>query len=75
MQAIRDAPSGAGNVTLNRRAYYVARCVAAGALSESEAVEALYAAALDRKIPRLEARDTIKSAFRSGFARPLERAS
>ena len=72
MQAVRNAPSGAANNTLNRRAYYVARCVAAGALTETEAVEALYTAALDRKIPGYEARDTIKSAFRSGLARPVE---
>jgi hypothetical protein len=73
MAAIRDAPSGAANDTLNRRAHYVARCVAGGALSEEEAVNALYAAALDRRIPAREAIATLKSAFRSGRARPLER--
>ena len=73
MLAVRNAPSGTANDTLNRRAYYVARCVAAGAITEIEAVEALYAAALDRKIPRTEARDTIRSAFRSGLSRPVER--
>ena len=73
MQAVRDAPSGAANDTLNRRAYYVARCVAAGALSETEAVNALYAAALDRRIPAREAIATLKSAFSSGKSRPLER--
>ena len=73
MKAVRDAPSGAANDTLNRRAYYVARCVAAGALSETEAVNALYAAALDRRIPAREAIATLKSAFSSGRSKPLER--
>ena len=75
VDAIRCAPSGAGNDTLNRRAYYVFRLVAAGLLSEAEAIDALYAAALDRRIPRLEARDTIRSACRSGFKSPVERVS
>ena len=73
MRAVRDAPSGAANDTLNRRPYYIARCVAAGALSETEAVDALYAAALDRRIPAREAIATLKSAFASGKSRPLER--
>lgn len=75
VDAIRTAPSGASNDTLNARAFYVARVVAAGLLSESEAIDALYAAALDRRIPRMEARDTLKSAFRSGWAKPLERVA
>jgi hypothetical protein len=74
IRAIQTAPSGAGNDTLNRRSYYVARWVAAGAISETEAVEGLYAAALDRAIPRPEARATIKSAFRKGLTRPMEPA-
>jgi hypothetical protein len=75
VDAIRSAPSGSGNDTLNRRAHYVFRCVAAGLLSEGEAIDALYAAALDRRIPRMEARDTIKSARRAGYQKPLEAVS
>lgn len=71
---IQSAPSGTANVTLNRKAFAVARHCAAGVLSESEAVEALYAAARARSVPHLEAKDTIRSAFRGGYRRPLEAA-
>jgi len=73
MQAIRDAPSGSANTTLNRRAFYIARCVAGGALNESEAIEGIYCAAQNRGIPLREIIDTVKSAWRGGFAKPLER--
>lgn len=71
--AIRCAPSGNANNTLNKKAFYVARCVAGGLLSEVEATETLYAAAIDRQIPGREVIYTLKSAFRSGYARPLEK--
>ena len=66
------APQGAANTTLNKEAFSVARHVAAGTLGENEAVDVLYAAARHRKIPDHEARATIKSAFRAGYAKPFE---
>lgn len=70
---IHTAGSGAGNDTLNKAAYMVARDVGAGAITEREATENLYAAAQARCIPGREALDTIKSAMRAGMARPRER--
>jgi hypothetical protein len=69
---IRSAPPGAANDTLNRRAYILARWVAAGVLGERDAVEFCYAAAHDRKIPLPEARATIRSAFRKGLLLPMQ---
>jgi hypothetical protein len=69
--AIQRAPKGTSNDTLNRWAFAVARFVGAGLLGEIEAVEALYAAARARKIPHEEARSTIRSAFKGGYAKPM----
>jgi hypothetical protein len=71
VDAILGAASGTANDTLNRQAFAVARHIAGGTLSESEAAEALYAAARNRTIPDLEARDTIRSAFKGGYSKPL----
>lgn len=70
---IQSASSGAANDTLNRFVYSVARDVGAGSITEREATENLYAAAQTRGVPGREALDTIKSAMRSGMARPRER--
>jgi len=72
-EVILGAPRGCGNTTLNNEAYAIARHVAAGSLSEAEAVDTLYAAARHRAIPDIEARATIKSAFTAGYAKPHER--
>jgi Bifunctional DNA primase/polymerase, N-terminal len=72
IDAIRYAPKGAANSTLNGNSYSVARYVAAGLLSENEAVSALYAAARQRRIPHQEAKDTIRSAFKGGSSKPIE---
>ena len=69
-EAVLSACSGSGNSTLNKEAFSVARHVAAGTLGEAEAVDVLYAAARHRRIPDREARDTIRSAFRAGYAKP-----
>ena len=68
---IRNAPGGTANDTLNRRAFILARWVAAGLVGESEAIEHLAVAADERGIPRPEARATIKSAFRRGLTQPM----
>ena len=69
---ISSAPSGQANDTLNREAFAVARFVAAGKITEAEAEKGIYAAARARNIPDREARDTIRSAFRSGMRLPVE---
>ena len=71
VDAILSAPKGTANDTLNRQSFAVARHVAGGTLNESEAAAALYAAARNRNIPDYEARDTIKSGFKGGYAKPL----
>jgi hypothetical protein len=68
---IRNAPGGTANDTLNRRAFILARWVAAGHVGEAEAIEHLAVAADERGIPRPEARATIKSAFRRGLTQPM----
>lgn len=73
MGRVRTAGDGGRNDTLNRATYSVARDVAAGTLSEAEATECLYAAAIDTGLPRPEAIATIKSAMRAGMRRPRER--
>lgn len=74
VDSVATAPSGAANDVLNRESFAVARHCAAGVLSEHEAIEALYAAARARSVPHLEAKDTIRSAFRGGYRHPLEAA-
>lgn len=72
-ERVATAPSGAANSTLNREAFIVARHVAAGTISEAEAVAVLFDAARWRKIPNSEARATIMSGMRGGYSNPLAR--
>ncbi len=72
VENVMRAPMGAGNDTLNRQCFVAARYVAAGLLSEDEAVQALYAAARSRNIPHREAKDTIRSGFSAGLKCPVE---
>lgn len=74
LDAVRNAGPGTRNHTLNRECFAVARHVAAGTLSETEAVEALYAAARSAGLDHLECKDTIRSGFRSGSRHPAEAA-
>ena len=69
---VMDAGEGGRNDTLNRQSYRVGRYVAAGLISENEAVEALYAAARQIGLPHLEIKATLQSAFRSAASRPME---
>lgn len=64
--AVMDAPPGARNDTLNRRAYQVGRLIGAGLLAEGEAVDALYGAARSAGLDHAEVRETIRSGIRSG---------
>ena len=63
------------NATLNKEAFAVARHVAAGMLSEQEAVSALTIAALHAGLDKSEIRDTITSGFRAGYTSPWEARS
>lgn len=72
MTEIENAPSGAGNVTLNRQAFRIGRWCGAGLLSEYEAQDAILYAASRRNIPRNEARDTTRSGIRAGMKNPIQ---
>jgi hypothetical protein len=72
VHAVRDAPSGAANDTLNKQAFKLGSWCASGFLSESEAADCLYNAARMRSIPDREAQATIKSGLRAGLAHPVE---
>lgn len=72
VHAVQDAPSGAANDTLNRRAYSLGRWIGAGLLSTDDATSALLHAASQRSIPQPEARATIRSGLRAGQRNPLE---
>ena len=72
LDAIMSAGDGTRNDVLNRRAFTVARYVAAGMIGEHEAIEGLHAAARQIGLPHVEIKSTIQSAFRSGFKKPME---
>ncbi|WP_406586531.1 bifunctional DNA primase/polymerase [Asaia lannensis] len=70
-ERIVNAASGNANHTLNKEAFIVARHVAAGTISEAEAVSVLFDAARWRKIPNPEAKSTILSGMRGGYQHPM----
>jgi len=70
--AVIDAPVGARNDVLNRRAYQAGRMIGAGLLGEMEAVEALYGAARQAGLDHDETRNTIRSGISSGRRSPME---
>ena len=72
IHAVQDAPKGQANHTLNKQAFRLGTWCGAGLLSESEAVETLYAAARSRRVPHREARDTIRSGFTAGVRQPVQ---
>ena len=72
IHAVQDAPSGAANDTLNKAAFQLGTWCGAGLLTESEAWDAIYAAARQRSIPHLEAKDTIKSGLKAGLRCPVQ---
>ncbi|MFE8962132.1 hypothetical protein [Streptomyces iakyrus] len=68
--AIVGAPDGDQNNTINRAAFSVGTLVAAGALGEAEAREALLSAARAGNHPEGRARPSIESGLRSGQQHP-----
>ncbi|NJP73192.1 hypothetical protein [Streptomyces sp. C1-2] len=67
---IVGAPDGDQNNMINRAAFNVGTLVAAGALSEADAREALLSAALAGNHPESRARPSIDSGLRSGQQHP-----
>lgn len=65
-RAIMEAREGSRNITLNRRAYGVAKLVGAGLLDERMAVDTLYGAARSIGLDHNEIRETIHSALVAG---------
>lgn len=72
VHAVQDAPSGAGNDTLNAQAFKLGTWCGAGLLAETDAAAELMAAAQARSIPVREARDTIRSGLRAGIRQPVQ---
>lgn len=70
VERITNAPPGSSNDTLVRSAYAIAQLVAAGALAEWEAREAITDAAAARNIPCAEAAATIASGWAKGLMDP-----
>lgn len=66
---IESAPQGMANKTLNNKAFRLYQAVGAGQLSEQEVTQGLEQAASNRKIPKAEIKDTLKSA-RKGTRTP-----
>ena len=71
LNAIRQAPQGESNNTLNVQSYMVGQLVASGGLSRQYAEEELLKAAKERGKPDYEARATIKSGLDGGMKNPL----
>lgn len=63
--AVRSAPEGARNDTLNRAAYALARFVRDGRLQVAAYVDSLTAAGTRARLPETEVRRTLASALRA----------
>ena len=70
LHAVRDAPAGRANATLNARAYALGRWCGAGLLARATAQDTLRHAAALRHIPLREARATIRSGLDAGQRNP-----
>lgn len=70
LQALRSAPIGTRNHSLNRAAFAAARVVAGGELLEGVARNSLLGTALAIGLDEAEARQTIDSAFSAGVLVP-----
>ncbi|MEE9126500.1 MAG: phage/plasmid primase, P4 family, partial [Planctomycetota bacterium] len=73
VSAVRDAPEGSRNCTLNGQAFLIGRRVAAGHVSEQAAQTDLFQAALDAGLGEAEAQGTLRSGLRAGMALPFFR--
>lgn len=71
LDAIREAPPGESNDTLNAQSYRAGQLVASQCYTRESVEQALLAAALARGKPMREARATIKSGLNGGIAHPM----
>src|SRR4029453_13864884 len=66
VEAVRAATPGGRNVTLNREAYGIGQLVAGGVIDETEARDALRAAAVEAGLEAGEIERTLDGGFRAG---------
>ncbi len=71
-EALRNAPEGARNDTLNRAAFAVGTLLPTGAIVPQRAAQALLEAAQAAGLPEAEARATIESGLTAGAEKPRE---
>jgi RecA-family ATPase len=71
LEAIRGAPAGQSNDTLNVESFKIGQLVASGSISREYAFNALYAAAIERGKAPYEAKATINSGLDGGGKNPL----
>jgi P4 family phage/plasmid primase-like protien len=72
VEAVRNAPNGHRNSTLNKAAYSLGQIVAVGELTEEQTFAALTDAALTAGLPESEARATIRSGIEGGKKAPRQ---
>lgn len=70
VEAVRSAPSGERNNTLNKAAFSLGQIISAGILTRSEVVEALSAAAASNGLAEQEILRTIESGLAKGMEQP-----
>ena len=71
IDAVRFAPDGESNNTLNVESFKVGQLVASGAITKERAEQVLFAAAKERGKPDYEAKCTIESGLKGGMSKPL----
>lgn len=71
LEAIREAPQGESNNTLNVEAFKLGQLVASGSITREYAEAALFRAAKERGKPDYEAKATITSGLNGGMSKPL----
>ena len=71
LDAVRNAPEGESNDTLNREAFRVGQLVSSQSISREFAFAELFKAAKDRGKPDYEAKATIESGLNGGAKHPL----
>lgn len=70
LEAIREAPPGESNNTLNVQSYLVGQLIASGGVSREYAEQELFKAAKERGKPDYEAQATITSGIEGGLRHP-----
>lgn len=71
LEAIREAPEGESNNTLNTEAFRLGQLVASDSITREYAEQVLFQAAKERGKPDYEAKATIKSGLDGGGTKPL----